>query len=168
MNDDQSASEPMTAQELSRREFLDKSVKAISLFFGLTLGVPAAAYVISPALQPTQESWVKLARTSQVETGIPTLFTVTVDKTIGWAKSQVTSSYFVYTIDGKNFKVMSNICPHVGCRTNWNGELGQIVCPCHDARFDTEGNVISGPPARGLDQVVFRLDEAGNILVDGG
>lgn len=155
-------------KDLSRRQFLDKSIKAITLFFGVSLGVPAIAYTISPALQQRTESWVKLGRTSQVEIGTPTLFTVTIDKTVGWTSAEISSSYFVYTADGENFKVMSSICPHVGCRTTWHSEGGYILCPCHDGRFDVEGNVISGPSPRALDQVAFRIDETGNILVDGG
>ncbi len=154
------------SRDISRRQFMDHSIKLIGAFFTLTLGVPAVGYLISPAIQQQAGKWVRLARSSQVETGVPTLFTVTIDKTTGWVRSEVASSYFVYTENGEDFKVMSNICPHVGCQTNWNAADGFIHCPCHDGRFDVQGNVIAGPSPRSLDQVVFRVDETGNILIE--
>ena len=109
-------SEEISPQELSRRQFMDRSIKAIGAFIGITMGVSAAGYLISPALQPLQAQWLKLARVSQVETGIPTLFTVTLSKTTGWVKSEINLAYFVYTEDAVNFMVMSNICTHWAAR----------------------------------------------------
>ena len=48
--------------ELSRRSFMDRSIKAIAAFIGLSLGVPALGYLISPALQQQDNQWVKLGR----------------------------------------------------------------------------------------------------------
>ncbi|NWG16232.1 MAG: ubiquinol-cytochrome c reductase iron-sulfur subunit [Chloroflexi bacterium] len=151
-------------RELSRREFMDRSIKAIGAFIGLTMGIPAVGYLISPALQQQPGGRVRLGRTSEVEIGVPTLFTVTIDKTTGWVKSEIDLAYFVYTEDGINFTVMSNICTHLGCRTHWN-EAGYIYCPCHDGRFDVQGNVIAGPPPRPLKRVEFQVDANNTILI---
>ena len=158
-------SEDISPQELSRRDFMDRSIKAISAFIGVTMGVSAVGYLISPALQPVQEQWLQLARVSQVETGTPTLFTITLSKTTGWVKSEINLAYFVYTTDAANFVVMSNICTHLGCQTHWNAAAGLIVCPCHGGQFDVRGNVIGGPPPRPLKHVEFKMDENDNILV---
>jgi quinol---cytochrome c reductase iron-sulfur subunit, bacillus type len=158
-------SEETSQQELSRREFMDRSIKAIGAFIGISLGVPAVGYLISPALQRQQSQWVRLGRTSQVKTGVPTLFTVTLDKTTGWVRSEIELSYFVYTEDAVNFTVMSNICTHLGCQTHWNDEAGYIVCPCHGGHFDVQGNVIAGPPPRPLKRIDFKVDENDNILI---
>ena len=158
-------SEDISPQELSRRDFMDRSIKAIGAFIGLTMGVSAAGYLISPALQRPQEQWLHLARTSQVESGVPTLFAVTLSQTTGWVKSEINLAYFVYTEDAVNFVVMSNICTHLGCQTHWNADAGYIACPCHGGQFDVHGNVIGGPPPRPLKQVEFKMDENDNILV---
>lgn len=152
------------SRELSRRQFMDRSIKAIGAFIGITLGVPTIGYLISPALQRQAGGWVRLGRTSEVEIGLPTLFTVTIDKTTGWVKSEIDLAYFVYTEDGVNFTVMSNICTHLGCRTHWN-EAGYIYCPCHDGRFDVQGNVTAGPPPRPLKRVEFQIDANNTILI---
>jgi|SRR5664279_2282523 len=155
----------ISPQELSRREFMDRSIKAIGAFIGITMGVSAVGYLISPALQQQQEQWIRLGRLSQVETGIPTLFTVTINKTTGWVKSEIDLAYFVYTENAVNFVVMSNICTHLGCQTHWNAEGSYIACPCHGGQFDVQGNVIGGPPPRPLKRVEFKMDENDNILV---
>ncbi|MBI4538275.1 MAG: Rieske 2Fe-2S domain-containing protein [Gemmatimonadetes bacterium] len=43
-------------------------------------------------------------------------------------------------------KAFSAICTHLGCVVFWNQDSQFIQCPCHDGRFDTNGQVISGPP----------------------
>lgn len=150
--------------ELSRRAFMDRSVKAIAAFISISLGVPAIGYLISPALQQQENQWVKLGRISQVKPGIPTLFTVTIKQTTGWVEAETQLAYFVYTTNGENFSVMSNICTHLGCQTHWNEVDGLIECPCHGGQFDAQGSVIGGPPPRPLKRVDFKLDDNGNIL----
>lgn len=44
-------------------------------------------------------------------------------------------------------KAYSAICTHLGCIVMWDETAGNIVCPCHDGRFNpATGAVISGPP----------------------
>lgn len=156
--------ESQDPEEISRRDFMDRAIKAIGSFVAISMGVPTVGYLISPALQQQSGEWVRLGRVSEVEIGVPTLFTVTIDKTTGWVKSEIDLAFFVYTEDGINFTVMSNICTHLGCRTHWNEAGGYILCPCHDGRFDMQGNVTGGPPPRPLKRVQFQLDND-NILI---
>jgi len=150
--------------DISRRRFMDRSVKAIVAFISISLGVPAVGYLVSPGLQQQENQWVKLGRTDQVKPGIPTLFTVTINQTIGWVQAETQLAYYVYTDDGKNFIVMSNICTHLGCQTHWNEAEGHIECPCHGGQFDVQGNVIGGPPPHPLKRIEFRIDDDSNIM----
>lgn len=45
---------------------------------------------------------------------------------------------------------LSAICTHLRCGVKWEPESKRIVCPCHGAIYDLNGNVISGPPPRPL------------------
>ncbi len=41
-------------------------------------------------------------------------------------------------------------CTHMGCVVRWRPDARIYVCPCHDGRYDAEGNPIAGPPPRPL------------------
>lgn len=43
-----------------------------------------------------------------------------------------------------NKKITEN-CPHMGCRLEWNPDEESYDCPCHGSRFDREGHLIDGP-----------------------
>ena len=57
----------------------------------------------------------------------------------------------------EGFRVLSNVCPHLGCRVHWNAEEQEFLCPCHMGIFDAEGKAVSGPPAE-ANQNLERLD----------
>jgi glycine/D-amino acid oxidase-like deaminating enzyme/nitrite reductase/ring-hydroxylating ferredoxin subunit len=40
---------------------------------------------------------------------------------------------------------LNPVCTHAGCLVNWNGEEKSWDCPCHGARFDIDGKVLTGP-----------------------
>ncbi len=44
-------------------------------------------------------------------------------------------------------------CTHMGCVVRWKPEERIYVCPCHDGRYDAEGQVIAGPPPAPLRKV---------------
>ncbi len=50
------------------------------------------------------------------------------------------------------YKVLSGICTHLGCIVKWELDKERFFCPCHKGVFDKEGNVVSGPPPRPLDE----------------
>jgi Rieske Fe-S protein len=55
-----------------------------------------------------------------------------------------------------DFVIFSSICPHLGCRFNWDTGANRFICPCHGSQFDNEGAKLAGPAPRGLDPLPFR------------
>ena len=71
----------------------------------------------------------------------------------------------IHTADG--YKALSATCTHLGCIVSWNEQRQVIACPCHEAYFNTNGAVISGPPPAPLP--TYRVQEdGGQIYVEGG
>lgn len=45
----------------------------------------------------------------------------------------------------------SQKCTHLGCVVLWEG--GSFTCPCHNGKFDSDGDPTAGPPIRPLDRI---------------
>ncbi|MDP9047638.1 MAG: FAD-dependent oxidoreductase, partial [Bacteroidota bacterium] len=61
----------------------------------------------------------------------------------------------VVEVDGKKvaayhdeegiFHTLNPVCTHAKCIVNWNAEEKSWDCPCHGARYDINGRVLTGP-----------------------
>lgn len=51
----------------------------------------------------------------------------------------------------------SSKCPHMGCAVA-PAEGGVLLCPCHNSKFDMQGNVTGGPAKSNLKQFSAVLD----------
>ena len=148
-----------TNKELTRRQFMSAAIAALGGLIGAALGLPAIAYIISPAMKKQAEAWVRLGAINKVEVGAPTLFKTTIERQTGWITDQEEISAYVLTEDGQNYIAMSNICTHLGCRARWIEDQSQFFCPCHNGVFGKDGSVISGPPPRPLDRFETKVEE---------
>lgn len=64
----------------------------------------------------------------------------------------------------KNLIALNQTCTHRGCKVNWQPEARQFVCPCHNSRFSSSGDVVKGPAKKPLSRYTVRV-EGQNILV---
>ena len=70
----------------------------------------------------------------------------------------------IHTSEG--YHALSAVCTHLGCIVMWNEQKQSIACPCHEAFFNTNGAVISGPPPAPLP--TYRVQVEGDqIYVEG-
>lgn len=71
----------------------------------------------------------------------------------------------VINLDGVNVAALSAVCTHLGCVIKWNSRAGQLQCPCHGGKFNTDGMVVGGPPPVALPTYAARI-ESGYIIVE--
>jgi len=155
------------SHHISRNDFVKVTVGALGTIMGVVVGLPAIGYIISPALKKqVTEAWIALGPIESYPIGIPTLFSFTRSKVNGWEKT--VNSYGVYVLRGSEAEsdilVLSNVCTHLSCRVNWDETTQQYQCPCHDAQFDIDGEVVDGPPPRPLDDFETKIEE-GNLFM---
>lgn len=50
-----------------------------------------------------------------------------------------------------DFKAFSAVCSHLECTVQYKSDTSQIWCACHNGMYDLSGQVVSGPPPRGLE-----------------
>jgi nitrite reductase/ring-hydroxylating ferredoxin subunit len=68
--------------------------------------------------------------------------------------------FAVYRDDHGALHEHSAICPHLGGIVRWNAVEKTFDCPCHGARFDRFGHVVSGPTVEDLAVLPSVEDEA--------
>ena len=60
---------------------------------------------------------------------------------------------------------LSATCTHAGCIVDYDGAAKALHCPCHNADFDLQGNVLRGPTSIPL-PVYKATPAADGIVVD--
>lgn len=74
-----------------------------------------------------------------------------------FAKGMVTAAGIPpYPVVSMGFVMFSSICPHLGCRFNWDDGQKKFMCPCHGSEYSQDGAHLAGPAPRGLDPLPFR------------
>jgi Rieske Fe-S protein len=153
------------SEPVDRRKFLSRATIGIGAAIGIGWAVPGVAYVLSPAEKRVGEAeWISLGASAKVEIGTPALFKAKVVKTSGWVSSEEEVAVYVVTTDGRQFRGFSNICTHLGCRVRWVTEEDGFFCPCHNAVFGSDGEVVDGPPPRALEEFPIKVED-GQIFV---
>ncbi len=144
---------------MSRREFVSIVTAAAGTVMGALIGIPAIGYLISPALQKvTAEAWIQVGPLANFEVGVPTLFNFNRTTINGWV--QTVNSYGVFIVKHQDGSILalSNKCTHLSCRVNWKTDKSMYICPCHNAEFGIDGQIISGPQPRPLDKYETKIE----------
>jgi menaquinol-cytochrome c reductase iron-sulfur subunit len=133
---------------------------------GALLAVPVLRFVLYPLYTKSRQAeWSAVGSLDEFSNLTqPLRKTVDVTQRDGWR--EVVSSQSVYVTKGSDgkLKVLSAICPHLGCSVSWQSAHDGFVCPCHGGRFTPDGTHISGPPPRGMDVLTHRFED-GKLLV---
>lgn len=61
----------------------------------------------------------------------------------------------IYKKESGEVTVIDPVCTHAGCIVQWNDSEKSWDCPCHGARYTSEGEVLTGPARKPLDQVAI-------------
>ena len=62
------------------------------------------------------------------------------------------------------YRAFSAVCTHLQCTVQFRDDIKHIWCACHNGHYDLNGQVISGPPPRALDEYQVNIKD-GNIYV---
>jgi menaquinol-cytochrome c reductase iron-sulfur subunit len=145
---------------ISRNDFVKGVLAMLGGIMGAVVGIPAIGYVMAPALKRSSaEAWIPAGPLESYPVGTPTPFSFTRSKVNGWEKSTNSYGAYVYRKSESETLVLSNVCTHLSCRVNWNDAEKVYACPCHDAQFDSDGNVVSGPPPRPMDVYENKVED---------
>lgn len=62
-----------------------------------------------------------------------------------------------------NLKAFTATCTHLDCIVQYQPESSGIWCACHDGRYDLNGQNVSGPPPRPLEE--YTVNTRGDDIV---
>ena len=113
--------------------------------------------MLSPAFRRKAPQWVDVGSVDDVIPGAPVKVEFTVRKRDAWTTVERRASAWVLTADRRQFIVYDPKCTHLGCPYRWDPGRKQFLCPCHNAVFDVDGRIVSGPPPRPLDRYPVKV-----------
>ena len=132
-------------EKITRRRFLFYILGGMFSIFGISILNIFAQYVWPPKGSSGEES-------NTLEAGNEEDIPLNTAKIVQFKKKPV---IIIHLNEG--FKSFSAVCTHLGCIVKWDEQKKNIFCPCHAGFFDTDGNVISGPPPSPLQKVTVKI-----------
>lgn len=164
---------PETDPTLTRRRFLTWGIYAIGAGVTAVLAVPAIGYFIAPALGSGSKVEANVANVSDFASGAnqpPKTVNLNYQYTDEFKLVSGQVTVFVEALKnnpttGGDFRVLSNICTHLGCPVQWNGNTKQFDCPCHGSIYNADGTVFHGPAVKSLNKYDVSIDN-GKIKIN--
>ena len=144
-----------------RRSFLGALLAMGTATVGAILSIPLARFTLDPLWRTTTQILWSDAGPAKDFAAIttPVKVQITIEQRDGWRK--VLSDKAIYVVRGSDARprVLSAVCPHLGCSIGWNEDKRQFICPCHNGVFAADGTLISGPPPRGMDELDATVED---------
>jgi Rieske Fe-S protein len=115
------------------------------------------ALVAAPAKPKNGRTWRRAGSAFDVPPNQPMSIVIAERYADGWYQTSKQSAVFIDR-EGSGYRALSATCAHLGCRVHWEAAQKQFVCPCHGGVYDRDGNVVAGPPPRGLERLNVRVN----------
>jgi Rieske Fe-S protein len=153
---------------MNRRTALSWITGGLAALLAGVAAVPLVARVLAPLAGRDGKAgdWVPVARVADLPPGRPTRVAFPVTRRDGWVVETIRQAAWVVPDEASDggVRVLSTICPHLGCSIAWKPSAAHFACPCHDSEFAPGGDRRHGPARRGMDPLPHRVN-AGMIEV---
>jgi len=154
----------MSDHQVSRRNFMVRTIIGIFATIGAVLVVPFGGFSILPALRKKETGWSDAGTINDLAVDLPQERRFSMVVKSGWQEEKQERSIWIVKRNDGSITAFAPNCPHLGCGYRWFPEDRLFKCPCHGSIFDINGKIISGPSPRSLDALETRIEE-GKILV---
>ncbi|MGH9326104.1 MAG: ubiquinol-cytochrome c reductase iron-sulfur subunit [Terriglobia bacterium] len=160
------SSPPLPPEAPERRQFLGWLLGAGALVVGVLLCVPLVRLVLYPLFAKSGASvWSDLGPLDQYNSlASPVRRVLKIQYIDGWRQTVSQKVVYVTKSPQGKLRVLTAVCPHMGCEVGWNPQLDEFKCPCHGGTFKPSGQYVSGPPPRGMDGLPLTVRN-GHLMV---
>ena len=148
-------------EQMERRSFLGFLLTAIGGAIGAAMAIPLVRFATFPLRGGSGKvSWSDVGKIEEFQSqGAPVAHTIEIQTLEGWRSSVVQNSVYVVPNGSGSLKVLSSVCPHLGCAVRWVDKQDRFICPCHGGTFTRSGERVSGPPLRGMDELESKVED---------
>src|ERR1700736_1870163 len=139
-----------TAEEISRRRFLEKlSIGLVGLCTAI-VGVPLVGFIVAPFFRKVPREWVTIGKPDDFQIGKTVAVTVIDPSSLPWAGVTAKSGVWLRRVEAHNFIAFSANCTHLGCPVPWLEGADLFTCPCHGGVYYSLDNVAANPEPKPL------------------
>lgn len=131
--------------QFDRRTFLDSLLAVGFVSTAAAIVYPVGRYLIPPASGEPQTATAVAGLASELKPNSGKVF-----------KFGNKPGIVVRTAEGE-LRAFSAVCTHLDCTVQFKADTSQLWCACHNGTYDLGGNVVSGPPPRGLEKFVVNV-----------
>ena len=120
------------------------------------LGGGLAASIVSfryPALKFMNPPEVPEAAVNEASVGKAAGFKANAGKIVKFGSRPV----LLIRVDETEWRAFSATCTHLNCTVQYQETSRQIWCACHNGFYNLNGQVVSGPPPRPLDEYTVHI-----------
>jgi Rieske Fe-S protein len=144
---------------VERRRFLTLVTGAASALTGVLLGVPLVGRLLAPLASSGAgpSAWRAVGALTDFPQGRPQRVSFPVQVQDGWVSKTTQQAAWVVRTGEDALRVLSTVCPHLGCSVKLAAAEKGFACPCHDSSFGEDGSYEHGPARRGLDELPVRV-----------
>ena len=146
--------------QMERRSFLGVLLTAIGGVIGAAMAIPLVRFTTFPLRNRSgQISWSDVGKIEEFQSlNAPVAHTIDIQTIEGWRSSVVQNDVYVVPNGSGSVKVLSSVCPHLGCAVRWVDKQDRFICPCHGGTFTSSGERVSGPPLRAMDELESKVE----------
>ena len=137
--------------DFDRRTFLDALLAVGFVSTAVAIVYPVWRFLVPPVSGEPATASVVAARAAALKPNSAAIF-----------KFGNKPGIVLRTAEG-DVRAFSAVCTHLDCTVQFKSDTSQLWCACHNGTYDLAGNVVSGPPPRGLERFVVNVrGEPGN------
>jgi menaquinol-cytochrome c reductase iron-sulfur subunit len=148
------------AESSGRRSFFGTLLGMSIAIVGTLLAIPLVRFSIFPLRKGTPETdWSDVGPMEEFASITePVAKTITLDRRDAWQTTSSQTAVYVLPSRAGQLRILSPICPHLGCSVHWEGSQDKFICPCHSGSFTADGERIAGPPPRSMDALESKVE----------
>ena len=124
------------------------------------MSIPVLRFLLFPVFRAGDTAgWFSLGDPGQFSGAGPFRAEVEVRKVDGWRVSTTKRTVWILRNSKNQLLAVSDVCPHLGCNVPWRDDERLFHCPCHHAKFQGSGELLSGPSPRSLDPLPLKVED---------